>query len=550
MNLNIKTSLAATASIVLLLAVGCKKEPVNGITNTGNYSDTSGSIKSVASGNGFAFGLAADYSSMNGNSAYISTVQREASSITFGNELKYGSVVQNDGSFNFATADNFYNLCANANLQVFGHTLVWYQQQNATYLNAIVGGGSSTSVPNLIGNNAGFESGSLNWSIYNTNGATITFVTGDAANAHSGNGYMKVVNPTAQTGNQWKVQVSSATFTTTPGKQYTISYWVKAASAGGSIRLSTGPSAAQYQGDQTIGTAWQQVSWTITATLSSTSFLFDMGQVANTYYIDDVNVVDVAAANAAAAAASASAVANRVDSVMKLWINAAVGRYAGKIKAWDVVNEPMADGSGALRVSTNTSVAPGTTNVFFWSDYMGRDYALKAFQYAKAADPNALLFINDYNLESNSAKVDSLVAYITYLKGKGAQIDGIGTQLHTSIIGSYAGIDVMFQKLAATGLKIRISELDVKINPANKSNFSQVPVPATILASQADMYKYIVNSYMKNVPAAQRYGITVWGVNDNTSWLYNKGQDYPLLFDSTFKRKPAYSGVLQALKGQ
>jgi endo-1,4-beta-xylanase len=550
MKSNLKSYLASITVMILIIAIACRKEPATGILNAGSFSDTLGSIKTVASNDGMLFGLATDYKSMSNNPAYTSTVKREAGAVTFGNELKYGSVVQNDGSFNFVTADNFYNLCNSAGLQVFGHTLVWYQQQNATYLNTIVGGGGSTSVPNLISANAGFESGSTGWSIFNTNGATISFVTGDASNAHTGNGYMKVVNPTSQTGNQWKVQVSSAAFTTTPGNQYRISYWVKAASAGGSIRLSSGPSAAQYQGDQTIGTSWQQVSWTITATLSSTTFLFDMGQVANTYYIDDVNVVDVAAANAAAAAGSASAVANRVDSVMKLWINAAVGRYAGKIKAWDVVNEPMADGSGALRSSTNTTVAAGTTNTFFWADYMGRDYAIKAFQYAKAADPNALLFINDYNLESNSVKVDSLIAYVNYLKGKGAQIDGIGTQVHTSILNSYAGIDAMFQKLAATGLKIRISELDVKINPANKANFSQVPVVATILASQADMYRYIINSYIKNIPATQRYGITVWGVNDNTSWLYNNGQDYPLLFDSTFKRKPAYSGFLMGLQGK
>lgn len=540
------------SGIIFTLLVGlysCKRDLTNGTLNLGNFADTSGLIKTAATNAGVLFGIGAEYGLMTSNTAYAAVVNREAGSVTFGNELKYGSVVQNNGSFNFATADNFFNLCNNAGIQVFGHNLVWYQQQNSTYLNSIVGGSGATTVPNLITNNPGFESGLTGWSVYNTNGATISAGT-TAATAHTGTGSMVVVNPTANAGGQWKVQVSSSPFVTTPGNQYTISYWVKAATAGGSIRISTGPSAAQYQGDQTIGTSWQQVSFTITATLSSTTFLFDMGLLANTYYIDDVTVVDVAAANAAAAAGSASAVANRVDSVLHLWITAAVSRYAGKIKAWDVVNEPMTDGSGALRFSTNTTLAAGTTNAFFWSDYMGRDYALKAFQYAKAADPAALLFINEYNLESNSAKLDSLIAYVTYLNGKGAKIDGIGTQMHISTIASYAGIDAMFQKLAATGLKIRISELDVKLNPANKSSFSQVPVNPVLLASQADMYKYVVSSYLKNIPAAQRHGITVWGVDDKTSWLYKSGNDYPLLFDSTYTRKPAYTGVLQALKGQ
>ncbi|RZK22474.1 MAG: T9SS type A sorting domain-containing protein [Hymenobacter sp.] len=154
--------------------------------------------------------------------------------------------------------------------------------------------GNFETVSSQLATNGGFENGLTGWTPLNINGATISASTA-AADAHSGTGSLKVVNPTAQTGNQWKVQVSSAAFATTIGNQYTISYWVKAATAGGSIRLSTGPSSAQYQGDQAIGTAWQQVSWTITATLASTTFLFDMGQVANTYNIDDVSVKEVTA---------------------------------------------------------------------------------------------------------------------------------------------------------------------------------------------------------------------------------------------------------------
>ena len=155
-----------------------------------------------------------------------------------------------------------------------------------------IDGGAFESVSNQLATNAGFENGLTGWTTLNSNGATISANT-VAADAHSGNGSLKVVNPTAQTGNQWKVQVSSAAFATTIGKQYVISYWVRAATAGGSIRLSSGPSSAQYQADQTIGTAWQQVSWTITATLASTTFLFDMGQLVNTYYIDDASVKEV-----------------------------------------------------------------------------------------------------------------------------------------------------------------------------------------------------------------------------------------------------------------
>ncbi|MGI4761463.1 MAG: T9SS type A sorting domain-containing protein [Janthinobacterium lividum] len=177
-----------------------------------------------------------------------------------------------------------YNLLARLNVPAAEDFSYWLKIDNEAF----------QSVSNQLVSNAGFESGLAGWTTLNATGATITANT-VAADAHTGSGSLKVVNPTAQPGSQWKVQVTSAAFATTIGKQYVISYWVRAAAAGGSIRLSTGPSGAQYQADQAIGTAWQQVSWTIPATLASTTFLFDMGQVANTYYIDDVSVKEVGA---------------------------------------------------------------------------------------------------------------------------------------------------------------------------------------------------------------------------------------------------------------
>lgn len=174
------------------------------------------------------------------------------------------------------------------------------------------------------------------------------------------------------------------------------------------------------------------------------------------------------------------------------------------------------------------------------------NYVLKAFQYAKSADPTALRFINDYNLETSKAKTDSMVALVTYINKQGALIDGIGTQMHVAYNTPHAGIDYSFKALAATGLKIRISELDVIVNTARSATY----VPSgTIQSIQADMYKYIIQSYIKNVPAAQRYGVTVWGVADTDSWLNTKASpDIPLLFDANYKKKIAFAGFIQGLK--
>ena len=538
-------------------AVSCKRDQVN-ILNTGNFKDTSGGPLKAAANN-FLLGMAVQYDQMSTNSVLAATVAKEANAVTFGNELKYGSIVQNDGSFNYTTADALYNLCSNAGLQVFGHNLCWYQQNNTNYLGGIVGAGSGSGATNLIAN-GGFETtgGSLfaNWNVFNpgsNTGGNGQFSVGTgSSNVHSGNNSLQATVTTG--GTNYLVQLSSTGFTTISGHKYTVSFWVRAANAGGSEQIEfqyDAPSGtgAQYSGNMNNSTTWAQVSFSFTATGTTARLVFDMGQVANTYYIDDVNIIDatVAAANSAPAA-----VAGRVDSVFKLWVTSTVSHYAGKIKAWDVVNEPVMDGTGALRTSANSGLTTLPSGTFYWSDYLGRQFGLKAFQYAKAADPNALLFINDYNLESSSMKLDSLIGYANELKNEGAQIDGIGTQMHISILTANSGIDAAFQKLAATGLKIRVSELDVRLNPQDKVGFNSLPVDPTLLAFQAEKYRYVVNSYLKNVPSAQRYGITVWGVDDPESWiiLSQKKQDAPLLFDKNFAKKPAYSGFLQGLKGK
>ena len=98
----------------------------------------------------------------------------------------------------------------------------------------------------------------------------------------------------------------------------------------------------------------------------------------------------------------------------------------------------------------------------------------------------------------------------------------------------------------SAGLKIRISELDVR-TVLSSSAGTATP---QFLAYQAVMYKYIVQSYLKYIPKPQQAGITVWGVNDKTSWLYNNGAELPLLYDINYNKKPAYSGFVQGLQGK
>lgn len=527
--------LAILAGIQVVLFSSCKKEIDTGILNEGEFGETTTALKAAAD---FPMGVAAGLNFMRTIPSYAAVVQRDYDAVTFENELKNSSIVGSNGVFNYTNADAFVDLATSAGLDVFGHTLAWHSQQAGGFYRSYAG----ITVPAAIelATNPGFENGLTGWSIFNTGNpagtSTITATT-LPSEIRTGTSAMRVVNPTGYPGSQWRVQVSSAAFPTVSGRQYTISYYVRAAAAGGSIRLSTGPSSSQFQGDQSIGTAWQLVSWTITANLSSTTFLFDMGQAANTYFIDDVSVKEVVAAP------SGAQVVLKVDTALRNFITTTVTRYRGKIKAWDVVNEMFTE-TGAIRNNANTSTT--NANVFVWSEYLGRDFGFRAFKYAEAADPAATLYINDFNLESSPRKLDSLIAYVNEIKARGAKVDGIGTQMHISWNTPLAGIEDMMRKLGATGLKIRVSELDVK-SVLTSAAAGRTPL---LDAYQAQMYNNVVNAYLKHVPAAQRAGITIWGVNDGNSWLSNGGREFPLIYDNDYNKKPAYAAILKGLKGQ
>jgi GH35 family endo-1,4-beta-xylanase len=233
-----------------------------------------------------------------------------------------------------------------------------------------------------------------------------------------------------------------------------------------------------------------------------------------------------------------------VDSAMHNHIKTVVGHFKGKITAWDVINEPFTE-SGLLRNNSNTLL---NTSTFIWQNYLGEAYAEKAFRYANAADPAAELYMNDYNLESSSPKLTAFVNLAKKLKASGVPITGVGTQMHVSYTTPQKGIDLMFQELAATGLKVRISELDVNLNVNNSSSFK---LNDNLASAQATMTRNIVTSYLKYVPVAQRAGIFIWGVNDTYNWLNTASRpDAATLFDAKFQKKPAFYSLLLALQGK
>jgi endo-1,4-beta-xylanase len=234
----------------------------------------------------------------------------------------------------------------------------------------------------------------------------------------------------------------------------------------------------------------------------------------------------------------------QVKNALQNWITTMVTRYKGKVTGWDVANEVVVDNTGELRTGSNSSGSGA--DYFYWADYLGRSYIDSAFTWASAADPAAKLFINDYNLEINNRKLDSVIKIINALKAASVPIHGVGLQMHISINTSNAGIDNALQKLAATGLLIHVSEMDARINPFNTTPFTAT---STLLDQQAAKYRYVAESYFRNVPAAQRYGITVWNLTDADSWIVTSGkQDAPTLFDASYNKKPAFNEYIKGLQ--
>jgi endo-1,4-beta-xylanase len=221
--------------------------------------------------------------------------------------------------------------------------------------------------------------------------------------------------------------------------------------------------------------------------------------------------------------------------LLKEHVDSVVGHYKGKIAAWDVVNEALNDGNGTLR----TTGSP-------WAPSLGVGYIDLAFREARAADPSALLFYNDYSLEFNGAKQDSAFVLISGMKTRGVPIDGIGFQGHFQVNADGTGVPSkdalvsVFNRFAGLGLKVHITELDIRVRTPGAT--------AAELAAQSQGYANVVSACLA-VPACE--AIVVWGLNDGESWIPGTfpGYGQALLFDDSFGRKATYTAVSGALSG-
>jgi endo-1,4-beta-xylanase len=207
-------------------------------------------------------------------------------------------------------------------------------------------------------------------------------------------------------------------------------------------------------------------------------------------------------------------------------IRATAAHYRGRVDAWDVVNEAVADDGSGLRDTV-------------FRQKLGDTYIADAFRLAREADPQARLFYNDYGGEGLNAKADRIYDLVSGLVASGVPIDGVGLQMHVSANNRPpdASIAANMRRLAGLGLTVHISEMDVRINSVPGSQQAR-------LDAQRNTYHDIVRVCIQE-PRCE--AVTFWGFTDAHTWISG---DSPLLFDTRYMPKPAYTGVLEALRGQ
>ena len=214
-------------------------------------------------------------------------------------------------------------------------------------------------------------------------------------------------------------------------------------------------------------------------------------------------------------------------SILHDHILAEVSHYRGQVNIWDVVNEAI-NNDGTLRDS-------------IWSRGIGPDYLDLAFRWAHEANSQTRLFYNDYGGEGLSQKSNAIYNLVAGMIKRGVPINGVGLEMHVSIDGYPPPRDVLvnMKRLAALGLEVQITEMDVKIQDD--------PRPMQVrLDSEAQIYRNMLSTCLS---VKQCTAFVMWGFTDRHSWIPGATghADAPLIFDAAYHPKPAFFALLNVL---
>lgn len=374
---------------------------------------------------------------------------------------------------------------------------------------------------------------------YESNGenAILSFsADGEGAN---GTGRALIVNNAEVRADDWRSQLfftfGEPTF---EGQQLRLTMDVRAdADATMATQAQTSPGAYKHWnffGAVNATTEWTTFTAQITVdanTSECNTIAFNLGNTATNYYFDNIEVTwyNEDGGGEQIIERTPEEKSDTLSYAMETYIAAVLEGSGENVKSWDVIVNPMDDSNPSELKSANGEEAPA--GEFYWQDYLGMDYGVLAFNLARQyASEGSMLFVSDNQL-TNPDKCQGLIDYVSYIEDQGASVDGIGTQMNISLSTSREEITAMFETLAETGKKIKISHLTVSLG-GQESSYEN-------LMEQANMYKFVLDAYAASVPATQRYSVSISGVFDSDAL---QG-----LWYSDLDRKPAYMDFADAL---
>lgn len=223
---------------------------------------------------------------------------------------------------------------------------------------------------------------------------------------------------------------------------------------------------------------------------------------------------------------------------LERYIADVVGHFKGRVFAWDVVNEAYVFDEPGVTIDA------GHLRMSDWRRIVGPDYIEIAFRAAAKADPDALLFYNDYETQ-HPDKAAAIAAMVRDFKARGVKIDGVGHQMHCAL-GHPRPDDVAaaIDLIAQTGVTQHVTEMDMALNDRLTANAVTAATPA-LLAAQAERYRQLMAVFMARRDKVS--AVLLWGVSDDQSWLRSwpmQRFEAPLLFDDRLRAKPAYFALM------
>lgn len=363
------------------------------------------------------------------------------------------------------------------------------------------------------------------------------------------------------------------------GDKVHVSFKYRADKAAGSESQTHGDPGAYIHWDGGLAVnftpEWQTFDKTLTIDASKAgsdgmqTFAWNLNVLAEAtkYYFDDIVLEIEKTGNTLPMTPEEKAEA--LTAEMERWVKGMMEATEGKVKAWDVVNEPLAGGPWGQRYDLqHAATSDNPANKFYWQDYLGDNYVRVPIRFARkyfaenGGNPSDLkLFINDYNLESDwddNQKLKSLIRWIEQWESDGeTRIDGIGTQMHVSYSmnpetqkSKEDHIVKMFELMAASGKLVRITELDMGITDDRGNAIMTNDLTFDQKMAMSDYYKFIVRKYFEIIPVSQQYGICAWAQTDSPEGSGWRAGEPIGLWDGDYSRKPAYGGFADGLQGK